>query len=229
MAGAVAKQKQSMPVWPSSTVQECAALSDQMASEWRNYLTALAPGAFNSMIEYRIAKANRGPAGWKMCSPTCSCTPLIIAGISRSRCGRLGCSRPIPTSSTRYGKDLWSNVVRSDNAARSNQHMDSGAIRRVWLPLALSAVAMVYILRATSADHRPARWIGLGIALIGLAGVFLARYTLGRSFSVMAKARALVTTGIYSRIRNPIYVSGEILLIGVAIMLGRPCCCSWSR
>jgi protein-S-isoprenylcysteine O-methyltransferase Ste14 len=100
--------------------------------------------------------------------------------------------------------------------------MDSGAIRRVWLPLALSAVAMVYILRATSADHRPARWIGLGIALIGLAGVFLARYTLGRSFSVMAKARALVTTGIYSRIRNPIYVSGEILLIGVAIMLGRP-------
>jgi uncharacterized damage-inducible protein DinB len=49
-------KKQSMPVWPSSTVQECAALSDEMASEWRNYLTALAPGAFNSMIEYRNSK-----------------------------------------------------------------------------------------------------------------------------------------------------------------------------
>ncbi len=59
----------------------------------------------------------------------------------------------------------------------------------------------------------------MGIVLIGLAGVFASRYTLGKSFSVRAKATALVTTGIYSRIRNPIYVAGAVLLIGVAIML----------
>jgi protein-S-isoprenylcysteine O-methyltransferase Ste14 len=45
---------------------------------------------------------------------------------------------------------------------------------------------------------------------------------LGKSFSVRAKATALVTNGIYSRIRNPIYVSGILLFFGVFLMLGYP-------
>ncbi len=96
--------------------------------------------------------------------------------------------------------------------------MDRGTIWRVWLPLVLCAWALVSIFR-TIPGNGPARWIGMGIVLIGLAGVFASRYTLGKSFSVRAKATALVTTGIYSRIRNPIYVAGAVLLIGVAIML----------
>jgi protein-S-isoprenylcysteine O-methyltransferase Ste14 len=52
--------------------------------------------------------------------------------------------------------------------------------------------------------------------------VVLARYTLGRSFSVRAKATALVTTGIYSRIRNPIYVSGMFLIAGVCLIVRNP-------
>jgi protein-S-isoprenylcysteine O-methyltransferase Ste14 len=64
--------------------------------------------------------------------------------------------------------------------------------------------------------------IGLLLALIGLAGVILSRYTLGRSFSIAPKATALVTSGIYSRIRNPIYLFGMIFLIGLALIVGRP-------
>jgi protein-S-isoprenylcysteine O-methyltransferase Ste14 len=66
------------------------------------------------------------------------------------------------------------------------------------------------------------RWIGLMLGLIGLVGVILSRYTLGQSFSITPKATALVTSGIYSRIRNPIYVSGMLLVGGVVLMLGRP-------
>jgi protein-S-isoprenylcysteine O-methyltransferase Ste14 len=66
------------------------------------------------------------------------------------------------------------------------------------------------------------RWIGLALSLLGLAGVIVARYTLGRSFSITAKATELVTTGIYSRIRNPIYVSGVIFLVGLTLMVRRP-------
>jgi len=51
--------------------------------------------------------------------------------------------------------------------------------------------------------------------------VILSRYTLGRSFSVAPKATALVTSGIYSRIRNPIYISGEIFMVGLVLMVGR--------
>ena len=70
--------------------------------------------------------------------------------------------------------------------------------------------------------YGPTRLIGLVVALIGLAGVILSRYTLGRSFSIAPKATALVTSGIYSRIRNPIYISGMIFLIGVALIVERP-------
>jgi protein-S-isoprenylcysteine O-methyltransferase Ste14 len=66
------------------------------------------------------------------------------------------------------------------------------------------------------------RWLGLVLALIGIAGVILSRYTLGRSFSIVPKATALVTTGIYSKIRNPIYVSGTFFIAGAVLMLRRP-------
>jgi len=100
--------------------------------------------------------------------------------------------------------------------------MDSGEIRRVWLPLVLIVVVLAWFFRALGGPRTVLQWIGLGIAAIGLAGIFLSRYTLGRSFSVRAKATALATTGIYSRIRNPIYVSGVIFWIGMAIILSRP-------
>lgn len=101
--------------------------------------------------------------------------------------------------------------------------MDLGAIKRVWLPLVLVAFVLHSIWHRTHpGNYRATQWIGLGLALIGVGGVFLSRYTLGKSFSVRAKATALVTTGIYARIRNPIYVSGVIAVIGIAIMTGRP-------
>ncbi|PYV51583.1 MAG: hypothetical protein DMG92_03900 [Acidobacteria bacterium] len=52
-----------------------------------------------------------------------------------------------------------------------------------------------------------AHWLGLAIAAPALVLLCVARNQLGRSFSVTAQARQLVTGGIYSKIRNPIYVS----------------------
>ncbi len=97
--------------------------------------------------------------------------------------------------------------------------MDFATIRRVWLPMLAGLLAVSAIFQSRLGPHGAARWIGLVLALIGLAGVITSRYTLGRSFSIKAKATALVTNGIYSRIRNPIYVSGVIFLCGVAIMI----------
>jgi protein-S-isoprenylcysteine O-methyltransferase Ste14 len=101
--------------------------------------------------------------------------------------------------------------------------MDRGTILRIWLPLVAGLLVLGLIIHSAPRPHGLARSIGLLLALIGLAGVILSRYTLGRSFSVAPKATALVTRGIYSRMRNPIYVSGVIFLIGLALILGRPC------
>jgi protein-S-isoprenylcysteine O-methyltransferase Ste14 len=99
--------------------------------------------------------------------------------------------------------------------------MDRGTIWRVWLPLVAGLLALGLIFHSGPGPHGLARWIGLLLALIGLGGVILSRYTLGRSFSIVPKATALVTTGIYSRIRNPIYVSGMFFVAGAALILWR--------
>jgi uncharacterized damage-inducible protein DinB len=49
-------ESQSLPVWPSASLQECLALADEMAHLWRNYLTPLQPGAFDEKVEYRNSK-----------------------------------------------------------------------------------------------------------------------------------------------------------------------------
>jgi protein-S-isoprenylcysteine O-methyltransferase Ste14 len=100
--------------------------------------------------------------------------------------------------------------------------MDSATIRRVWLPLAFALIAIGYMYRVAPGPHDWARLLGLVLALMGLAGVIVSRYTLGRSFSIVPKATALVTTGIYSRIRNPIYVSGMFFLAGMVLIIRKP-------
>ncbi|MFZ0480307.1 MAG: DinB family protein [Terriglobales bacterium] len=51
-------QKQSLPVWPGSTVAECAALADEMALAWRDFLAKLGSGGLNEKIEYRNSKGD---------------------------------------------------------------------------------------------------------------------------------------------------------------------------
>jgi len=56
----IQKHSQSMPVWPSSTIEDCVALADEMWSAWRNYLTQLQaqlpPGSLDDKVEYRNSK-----------------------------------------------------------------------------------------------------------------------------------------------------------------------------
>jgi protein-S-isoprenylcysteine O-methyltransferase Ste14 len=100
--------------------------------------------------------------------------------------------------------------------------VDRGNVLRVWLPLVVGLCALYYVFLFGPGPHDALRWIGLALSLLGLGGVVLARYTLGRSFSVRAKATELVTTGIYSRIRNPIYIFAAIFFVGLVLIVRRP-------
>ena len=65
------------------------------------------------------------------------------------------------------------------------------------------------------------RVVGSAFLAAGMLLVFTARLQLGRSFSVTAQARHLVTHGLYSKIRNPIYVFGTIAIAGLCLILQR--------
>jgi protein-S-isoprenylcysteine O-methyltransferase Ste14 len=64
-----------------------------------------------------------------------------------------------------------------------------------------------------------ARIVGLSIAVPAAVLFLTARWQLGRSFSITPQARQLVTWGLYSKIRNPIYVFSALLVVGVLITL----------
>src|SRR5882672_5225132 len=100
--------------------------------------------------------------------------------------------------------------------------MDKGRILQVWLPLLGGLWALLWQFRYGLGPHDQLRIFGLCLGLVGLAGVIRARYMLGRSVSLTPKATALVTEGIYSRIRNPIYVSSIPFIAGVFLMVRKP-------
>jgi protein-S-isoprenylcysteine O-methyltransferase Ste14 len=66
------------------------------------------------------------------------------------------------------------------------------------------------------------RIVGTAIAIPAFLLFAAARLQLGGAFSVQAKATTLVTRGIYSRIRNPIYVFGGLTIAGFMIWAQRP-------
>jgi protein-S-isoprenylcysteine O-methyltransferase Ste14 len=76
---------------------------------------------------------------------------------------------------------------------------------------------MLYALLLFPRAAPDAAWDAGALALL-VAGHFLCAVTLaqlGRSFSVMPEARTLVTAGLYSRIRHPLYMAEAVATLGV--------------
>jgi protein-S-isoprenylcysteine O-methyltransferase Ste14 len=80
----------------------------------------------------------------------------------------------------------------------------------VWLALHVGMVAWT-----------PVKAVGGVVAGVGVVLLMVARVQLGASFSLTAQARKLVTTGLYAKIRNPIYVFSAMFLLGLIIVSER--------
>jgi protein-S-isoprenylcysteine O-methyltransferase Ste14 len=66
------------------------------------------------------------------------------------------------------------------------------------------------------------RVVGSVLLIVGMALLLLARFQLGRSFSVTPQAKKLVTDGLYSKIRNPIYFFGAVVMAGFFLIVQKP-------
>jgi len=64
--------------------------------------------------------------------------------------------------------------------------------------------------------------VGACLLVVGFVFWTVARFQLGASLTVSAQARKLVTRGLYSKIRNPIYVFGSCVIAGIILIAGRP-------
>jgi len=85
-----------------------------------------------------------------------------------------------------------------------------------------AAGALFWILATWPTPWNAQRYVGTVLAVVGVSFIAVARYQLGKSFSVKAEAHKLVTTGLYSKIRNPIYVFGGVMIAGLLLIVQRP-------
>ena len=89
--------------------------------------------------------------------------------------------------------------------------------------LAVIGIALIaFATQAVRFQFTTAHLAGTAILIPSFILFVISRVQLGSAFSVEAKASTLVTTGIYSRIRNPIYVFGSLMIVGVIVWASRP-------
>lgn len=89
--------------------------------------------------------------------------------------------------------------------------------------LIVIVLGMIFV--AIEHAHEP--WTAMRIAAVilglpSLALLVVARIELGGAFSVRPKAQALVTHGLYSRIRNPIYFFGTFIIVALFLYIRQP-------
>ena len=60
------------------------------------------------------------------------------------------------------------------------------------------------------------------LVIIGTSTSFLVLRWLGKSFSIMAEARKLITHGPYARVRHPLYICEEVAVLGMLIQVISP-------
>jgi protein-S-isoprenylcysteine O-methyltransferase Ste14 len=95
--------------------------------------------------------------------------------------------------------------------------------QRHFLLIPVAGIVVLYLFwMFRSGPWNAMRWTGAILMVLSVILFSIAHVQLGPSFSVSAQARNLVTTGLYSRIRNPIYLFGGLLIVGVFLFLERP-------
>ncbi len=90
------------------------------------------------------------------------------------------------------------------------------------LQIVVAGAGSAYLFGLLLLPLTPMRLVGMSLALISFVLWATARVQLGKSFSVKPKAVAIVSRGIYSKIRNPIYVFSALWIAGFVLALGRP-------
>lgn len=82
-----------------------------------------------------------------------------------------------------------------------------------------AATSTLFLMLFSGGTHQ---WIGITITNIAFVFWIIARVQLGNAFSIAPKTNFLVTTGLYSKLRHPVYYFSILALMGVCIFVGNP-------
>ena len=99
---------------------------------------------------------------------------------------------------------------------------DGRFIVNILLTIVVGAAIWATIRRFSAGPWSAMQIVGACVLLVGFVFWTVARFQLGASLTVSAQAKKLVTRGLYSKIRNPIYVFGSCVIAGIILIMARP-------
>lgn len=94
--------------------------------------------------------------------------------------------------------------------------------KHIGITVVIGGVICALLWKRPPAEWTTLRIFGMVLLVIGFVLWSIARFQLRSSFAVKAEARHLVTHGLYSKIRNPIYVFGSCVIAGGILVFGKP-------
>ena len=120
--------------------------------------------------------------------------------------------------------------IAGDHGIRISKRPSSALPLWVQILLSFSLVGVLVLSLLQAADFiRPqvdlgiaGRSVGLGAGLIGMATTAVAQFQMGASWRIgvdESETTELVTRGLYSRIRNPIYAGMMLFGVGLLVLL----------
>jgi protein-S-isoprenylcysteine O-methyltransferase Ste14 len=98
-----------------------------------------------------------------------------------------------------------------------------------WIDIVVYLIYLgLFGLATVGGQHTTLSYVALCLSLACAVLWFIARWQLGDAFSVTAQAHHLVTQGLYSKFRHPIYVFGTLAFLLVVLALqGWPALIIW--
>lgn len=91
------------------------------------------------------------------------------------------------------------------------------ALEDIYPDTLLFLVAIAYVIATWEKDWTHVA--GISVALVSASVWITSRIQLGKSFAMAAQAKELVTKGLYSKIRNPMYVFSTLMVVEIIIAL----------
>jgi protein-S-isoprenylcysteine O-methyltransferase Ste14 len=91
---------------------------------------------------------------------------------------------------------------------------------KMLVPILYAVLAVIYFVYvSTQITFQAHHIIGAVVTLVAFILWIIARLQLGNSFSLSAQAKGLVTTGLYGKLRHPVYYFSILAAIGLAIFV----------
>ncbi|MBI5022281.1 MAG: isoprenylcysteine carboxylmethyltransferase family protein [Ignavibacteriales bacterium] len=88
----------------------------------------------------------------------------------------------------------------------------------IFILLTFVALPWIILRLLSKFPHDLMTYIGIGLIIPSFVLLIIAIFQLGDSLAVTPQAKELVTKGLYSKIRHPMYLFGMLLFLGFAMV-----------